>query len=419
MSQFHYRCSECSATYNADRVNYACGQEGGNLDVVLDYASISSMHSPQRISANPDGSMWRYQPLLPVDIPSASSGAVRTVGGTPFFRAERLESHRVGGKVWIKDDTRLPTASLKDRASALVVAFALERGIDRIITASTGNAGVALAGMAAAAGLDAVVIAPEDAPVAKVAQILVYGARLVLVRGGYSDAFDLTLQASHEMGWYCRNTGYNPLTVEGKKTVAFEICEQFTRAIGETDNDLWIVPDRVIVPVGDGNIITGLHKGFADLMALGWIENTPKLTGVQAEGSAAIANAWESGTTHIAPVVADTVADSISADRPSDGFRALRAARETGGEFATVTDEDILNGMITLARESGVFCEPAAAAVYAGWLELAERQCIAPDEQVVLLVTGHGLKDTDAVLQMTESAPKIEPSLVALRKVLN
>ena len=418
MSRFHYRCSECAATYNTDMVTYTCEQDGGNLDVILDYTSIRATHSPQRISANPDCSIWRYQPLLPVGMPSGSVGTLRTVGGTPFFRAERMESHGAGGKVWIKDDTRLPTASLKDRASALVVAFSLEQGIDRIITASTGNAGVALAGMAAAAGLEAAVVAPKNAPAAKVAQILVYGARLVLVRGGYSDAFDLALQAARELGWYCRNTGYNPLTVEGKKTVAFEICEQFTRATGEPCNDRWVVPDRVIVPVGDGNIITGIHKGFVDLMALGWIETIPKLTGIQAQGSAAIANAWNSGTSQIVPVDADTVADSISADSPSDGFRALRAVRETGGVFITVTDEAILVAMSALARESGVFVEPAAASVYAGWLELVARQRIAPDEQVVLVATGHGLKDTDAALQITDSVPTIESSLVALRAAL-
>ncbi|MDP6792615.1 MAG: pyridoxal-phosphate dependent enzyme, partial [Anaerolineales bacterium] len=238
-------------------MTYTCGREGGNLDVVLDYASIRATHSPQSISANPDGSVWRYQSLLPVGMPPGSSGALRTVGGTPFFRAERMEGYGAAGKVWIKDDTRMPTASLKDRASALVVAYALENGIERIITASTGNAGVALAGMAAAAGLDAVVVAPEGAPAAKVAQISVYGARLVLVSGSYSDAFDLTLQAAREMGWYCRNTGYNPLTVEGKKTVSYEICEQFTRVIGEPVSGRWVVPDRIIVPVGDGNIMTG------------------------------------------------------------------------------------------------------------------------------------------------------------------
>ena len=419
MTQIQLRCSVCAATYRDDAGTFVCAQDGGNLDVVLDYESIRAAHSPKSISSDPDGSIWRYQPLLPVGTPPESTGTLRTVGDTPYFRSQRLESKGTGASVWIKDDTRLPTASLKDRASAVVVAHALENGIERIITASTGNAGVALAGMAAAAGLEAVVVAPENAPTAKVAQILVYGARLVLVRGGYSDAFDLTVRAAQQLGWYCRNTGYNPMTAEGKKTVAFEICEKFTRASGEMANDLWVVPDRVVVPVGDGNIITGVHKGFKDLKALGWIEKIPKLTGVQAKGSAAIANAWESNSAQITPVVAKTVADSISAARPSDGVRALRAAKETDGGFVTVTDEAILAAMSILARDAGVYAEPAACATYAGLRELSERGDITPDEHVVLLVTGHGLKDTDAALHIMESAPAIEPSLDALWDALN
>lgn len=419
MVQFHYRCAECKAKYTADRVIYACEQDGANLDVALDYGAISAKQTPQRISSNPDRSIWRYEPLLPVYMPPASTGILRGVGGTRFFRAERIQGDGAGCRVWIKDDTGLPTASLKDRASALVVAFALERGIDRIITASTGNAGVALAGMAAAAGLEAVVVAPANAPVAKVAQILMYGARLVLVRGGYSEAFQLTIKAARELGWYCRNTGYNPLTSEGKKTVAFEICEQFTQALGEPADGRWSVPDRILIPVGDGNIISGIHKGFVDLMALGWIERMPKLHGVQAEGSAAIANAWKCGVTHIESVKADTVADSISADSPSDGRRALRAVADTGGGFSIVSDDEILAAMSDLARKSGVFAEPASAAVYAGWLDLTKRQGIELDEDVVLLMTGHGLKDTEAALRPTDDVREIEPSVEALRGALD
>ena len=419
MAQFHYRCSNCDATYDSHQMMYECAQEGSNLDVVLDYDAIRGAHSPQSIAANRDPSIWRYESLLPVATPSDCSGSLRVVGGTPLFRAKQLENDRKGAQVWVKDDTRLSTASLKDRASAVVVAYALENRIKRIITASTGNAGVALAGMAAAAGLESVVVVPEAAPAEKLAQILVYGARLVLVRGTYSDAFDLTLQAAREMGWYCRNTGYNPLTVEGKKTVAFEICEQFNLAVGDSDDDQWIVPERVVVPVGDGNIITGIHKGFKDLMALGWINSIPKLTGVQATGSSAIANASESSNMQIAPVVADTIADSISADRPSDGHRALRAVRETRGVFVTVSDDEIIDAMFALARNSGIFAEPAGAAGYAGYRKLEQLERILPDERVVLLVTGHGLKDTAAALQNSGSMSSIEPSLEALCEALN
>ena len=418
MVEFQYHCSECAAEYPSDRVTYTCEQDGANLDVALDYGAISAKYTPQSISSNTDRSMWRYEALLPVTIPPASTGIVRRVGCSPFFRAGRIEGDGGGGKVWIKDDTSLPTASLKDRASALVVAFALERGIDRIITASTGNAGVALAGMAAAAGLEAVVVAPANAPVAKVAQILMYGAKLVLVRGGYSEAFDLTIRAARELGWYCRNTGYNPLTAEGKKTAALEICEEFTEQCGRRTDGRWSVPDRILVPVGDGNIISGIHKGFMDLMALGWIERMPKLNGVQAEGSAAIANAWKRGDKDIKPVRADTVADSIAADSPSDGSRALRAAADTNGGISTVGDGEIMAAMVRLASKSGVFAEPASAAVYAGWLGLSMGRGIERGEHVVLLMTGHGLKDTEAALGSRDDLGEIEPSVEALRAVL-
>ena len=292
-------------------------------------------------------------------------------------------------------------------------------GADRIITASTGNAGVALAAMAHAAGLTATVLVPESAPAAKIAQLMIYGAELYLVRGNYDDAFALSRNAALNLGIYCRNTAFNPFTAEGKKTAAFEICEQLGARQNKGPESAWCAPDRVYVSVGDGNIISAVHKGMVDLQRLGWIDKLPKLIGVQAEGSAAIANAFANDTEEIEPVIASTIADSIAADRPSDGLRALRAVRQSGGTYLTVSDEAILQGMVALAEDATVFAEPAAAAAYAGMLQQAADGQIDPDEQVVVLITGNGLKDIGAASRACASPPTIDASMGALQRAFS
>ena len=393
---------------------YICLKDGGNLDVLLDVGSIRKRGSPEQISASSDGSMWRYLPLLPVDDPGYPNSVLRAVGWTPLLKAERLGTDLGLAELWLKDDGRNPTASFKDRASALVVVRAREVGAETVITASTGNAGAALAGMAAAAGLPAVILAPRTAPPAKVAQLLIFGARVILVEGSYDEAFDLTLEAAQAFGWYCRNTGYNPFTAEGKKTAAFEICEQLTPG---RSKGLWATPDAVFVSVGDGNILSGLHKGFTDLFELGWIERIPRLYGVQSSGSAAVANAFRSGSSSIQPVKATTLADSIAVDLPRDGIRALRAARETGGAVFTVEDSAILEAIRTLGQ-AAVFAEPAAAASYAGVARGVEEGLIGSTDQVVAVITGSGLKDVSAALRAAGSPLVIEPTLKALKAAL-
>jgi threonine synthase len=324
----------------------------------------------------------------------------------------------------LKDDGRNPTASFKDRASAVVVARAQEIEAKVIITASTGNAGAALAGMAAAAGRPAVILAPKTAPPAKVAQLLVFGARVILVDGTYDQAFDLTLEAAQAFGWYCRNTGYNPFTAEGKKTAAYEICEQLTATTAGTVGAKhasplqWHSPDAVFVSVGDGNIISGLHKGFRDLYELGWIEHVPRLFGIQSTGSAAVANAFARGSESIEPVRADTLADSISVDLPRDGLRALRAATQTGGAYLTVTDGEILEAIAALGKREAIFSEPAAAAAYAGIVKAAGAGLVGPEDEIVVMLTGSGLKDTRAAMQAAGEAKIIEPRLEALQRIL-
>ncbi len=416
-----YQCSLCGQTYAPGQADYVCPQHPdlGNLDVLLDYASIGAAASPASLANSPRNSLWRYLPLLPVADPGFHHTPLGAAGGTPLYRAERLGEKLGLRRLFIKDDGRNPTASFKDRASAVVVARAREIQADVIVTASTGNAGAALAAMAAAVGQPAVIFAPETAPPAKVAQLLMFGARVLLVRGNYDQAFDLSVAASREFGWYCRNTGYNPFTVEGKKTASYEICEQLGPALGRAPGAAWAAPDRLFVSVGDGNILSGIHKGFKDLCALGWIDHMPQLMGVQATGSAACANAWAAGTETITPVAAATLADSISVDLPRDGVRAVRAVRETGGAFLTVTDDEILAAMAALGRDAAVFAEPAGAAAHAGLIKALSQGLVKPNEVVVVLNTGSGLKDVKSAMQAVAQAPVVEPDLGAVKEVIS
>ncbi|MCB9110891.1 MAG: threonine synthase [Anaerolineales bacterium] len=422
MNKFNgYRCSICGTEYLPGQVTYTCPKDGGNLDVVLDYDAIKKKFHPEDIKSRTDFSLWRYLPLLPVNEPAGSSTPLHAAGWTPVFALPRL-AEKLGLKhLWLKDESRNPTASFKDRASALVVTRARELKSEIVVTASTGNAGAALAGMAAAVGQKAVIFAPKSAPQAKVAQLLIFGAKVILVDGTYDDAFDLTVKASNEFGWYCRNTGYNPFTLEGKKTAAFEIWEWWIEAHrdwhkkdGELDSH---TPLTIFVSVGDGNIISGIHKGFKDLLALGWIPNMPRIIGVQAEGSAAIANAFHAGNETIQPVSATTIADSISVDLPRDGIRAVRAATHTDGTYITVSDDEIIKAIAELGT-MGIFAEPAGAAAYAGLVKGASLGVVGSEAPVLVMNTGSGLKDVRAALQAVQSAPVIEPTLEAVKKVL-
>ncbi|MDY6866418.1 MAG: threonine synthase [Chloroflexota bacterium] len=408
----HFTCSLCGAEYAPGEVTYTCPKDGGNLDVVLDYQALKGQFTPDHFMPLPEASLWRYLNLLPVHDPGGKNTPLHHAGWTPVYKPTRLAKKLGLKNLWIKDESPNPTASFKDRASAIVVARAAEIGADVIVAASTGNAGAALAGMAAAVGVKAVIFAPRTAPPAKIAQLLVFGARVLLVDGTYDQAFDLSIQASEEFGWYNRNTGFNPFTAEGKKTAAFEIWEQVIRSLPQQGQPL-----TIFIPVGDGNIISGVHKGFKDLDAMGWLRQMPRIIGVQSEGSAAVANAFYKGNEEIEAVHADTLADSISVDLPRDGVRALRAARETGGTYLTVPDEDILAAVAELGWV-GIFAEPAAAAAYAGLVKAVDDGILKPDDPTLVLNTGSGLKDVKAAMQAVTEAPVIEPSLDDVKEVL-
>lgn len=349
-------------------------------------------------------SLWRYNSILPV-VEEASRPQL-SVGWTPLYHSARLASTYGVKNVFIKDDGRNPTGSLKDRASAIGIAKALDFKRPVIACASTGNAASSLSGFAAVAGLKSYIFVPEQAPTAKVTQLLVYGATVVLVKGDYTDAFNLATAAIDKYGWYNRNCAINPYLVEGKKTCAMEIAEQLD----------WDVPDRVFISVGDGCCIGGLYKGFSDLKELGLIDRLPRIVGVQAEGARPIYDAVKTGASRVAFGKADTLADSISVGAPRNWAKALRAVRKTEGDMLTVTDGEILAAMPELARSSGVFGEPAGAAAFAGFKKAALSGLLKGAERVAVIVTGNGLKDIVNAQKSVGKAAAIASDLTDLER---
>ena len=407
-------CLSCLAHHDLGSDHFTCPSCRGNLELVYDYPAAGEALRAG-LAGSEECSILRYLPLLPIS--EARLYPPLLVGWSPLMGPERLRAHLGMPRLLLKDDSRNPSASFKDRASAVALAHAREQDARMICAASTGNAGSSMACLAASVGQPSVVFVPRGAPRAKVAQLLTFGARVFAVNGSYDDAFDLSLEASEAYGWYNRNTGTNPYTREGKKTCALEVCEQLG----------WEPPDRVLVPVGDGNIISGIWKGFRELMACGMIDRLPRVVAVQSTRSAAVARTVERlrgelpdppGKMSIEPVQATTLADSISVDMPRDGVAAVRAVIESKGSAVTVSDEEILQAMGELARLSGVFAEPAGATAYAGLKAMLASGEMDQEERVVLLVTGNGLKDTTSALKAAGEPTVIEPSLKALEAVL-
>lgn len=399
------RCIRCAkdTQLGSDAV-YTCAC-GGNLLVQYDLAAVRRELTRERLATDADCSLWRYSPLLPVQ---GRTHATRLgVGGTPLLDAPALAQRLGLERLQLKDETRHPSASLKDRAGAVALAVAHERRETRVAGASTGNAASSLACLAARTGMKTTIFLPEAAPPAKVAQILLFGATVIAVRGTYDQAFELCLQACREYGWYNRNTGFNPFTREGKKTVSFEIAEQ--RA--------WSVPDWVVVPVGDGNILSGVWKGFVELFELGLVDRTPRLLAAQAQGSNAVTLAVQTDG-KIRPVSGVTLADSISVSLPRDGEAAVKAVRDSKGVAIAVPDDEILEAMRLLARTEGVFAEPAAATAIACLKRAVERGQLPPGASVVALVTGSGLKDVASAMKAAGAPNLIDPELGALKRLL-
>ena len=401
------KCVLCGAEYAPDEVLYVCPKHGdeGILDVVYDYDLIRRRLTRESLTASGDRSIWRYKPLLPVH--PESPVPPLTVGWTPLHPAQRLREHLGLTDLWLKDDTHNPSASFKDRASAVGIVKAQELGRVLIVAASTGNAAASLACLSASVGVRNVIFVPESAPQAKIAQLLVFGATVIAVQGSYDQAFDLCAEFCRRSGAYSRNTATNPMLSEGKKTLALEIWEQLG----------FRAPEFVVVPVGDGCIIGGLWKGFHDLLQLGFIDHMPRLVGVQAEGCQPIKRAFETGQA-VQTVQPQTMADSIAVGQPRDALKALRALRDSDGFMVAVSDQQILDAMGLLARKTGVFGEPAGVTGFAGLLKALSQNRLDPGERVVVVVTGNGLKDVDSALRASIEPTEIEPSLEAVDREL-
>ena len=399
------RCVKCGKTYEAvpDLTTCECG---GILDIVYDYDYIKSVFTKETLKNRQNFTMWRYRELLPVE--DTTPDPPLRVGWSPLYAADRLAEQLGIAKLYVKDDGLNPTASLKDRASAMAVAKAREAGAKVIACSSTGNAASSLAGNAAAAGFETYIFVPSRAPKGKVAQLMTFGATVISVQGSYEDTFELSKAAIDRWGWYNRNAAINPYLSEGKKTVSLEIMEQLN----------WVVPDYIAISVGDGCTIAGLWKGLKDLYAIGFIDRLPRLISAQAAGCCPLNRAIaENQPWH--PMEENTLADSIAVGVPRNADKALMAIRESNGLVVNVTDEEIMAAQKLLGRTCGVFGEPAGVTGTAGLKKLCEEGKIKKDATVVSVVTGNGLKDVANAIAFCGEPISIPGSMDELLKAFD
>ncbi len=403
----NYECTICHKIYDKNEDIYTCKVcgEKGILDINYDYEALKEVINLDYFKNNHDYTMWRYKLLMSINDIDYSN--TLRVGWTPLYRSNNLEKILGLKKLYIKDEGLNPTASLKDRASAVACAKAIEKNVSTISCSSTGNAASSLAGNAARMGLKTVIFVPKRAPKGKLAQLSIYGAKVIMVDGDYKDTFNLSRVAIEHFGWYNRNAAINPHLVEGKKTVALEIAEQHN----------FKVTDWVVVSVGDGCTIGGIYKGFYDLLNLGLIARIPKILGVQSDGCSPFYTAFIEGC----PLVeADelTIADSIAVGIPRNPIKAQKAVLESNGTWITVSDEEILKAMKILGSKEGIFGEPAGVAGFAGVINALQQQIIRHEETVTVIVTGNGLKDTENALKAAKDPVLLKPDLNDLIKYM-
>ncbi|QTA37207.1 threonine synthase [Thermosipho ferrireducens] len=396
---YKLKCISCETYYDPDEILYTCpkcGDRLGTLEIVYDYDNIVIKKS----ELDPYDSIFQFKKILPI-----SNSAYQTylhVGGTPLYSFKGLLGIK---EVFVKYDGTNPTGSYKDRATAIAISKAYEFGFKNIYCASTGNAASSLAGLTAPTDLETFIFVPASAPIAKITQLYVYGANVIQIDGSYDEAFDISMKIGQKKRWYSRNSAINPYLLEGKKTGALEVAVQ-------TDFE---VPDTIFVGVGDGTVISSLYKGFYDFMQIGLIDKIPKIIGVQAQGADAIARVFEKGEPFTPEdIEAKTIADSISVGKPRDVIKACKYVQKSGGTFLRVSDEEILNAIVELAEETGVFGEPAGASAYAGLKKALSLGLISRDERVCVFVTGNGLKDVrsiESLVRLEKIPPKIETVL--------
>ncbi len=400
MAVSHLQCKECKASYPLEAL-YVCEQCFGPLEVAYEH---SPSHTDvgelrRRIQGGPQN-IWRYADFLPLSggPPGPSHRLASRVGlpagCTPLIRADRL-AHQLGlREVWVKNDAANPTHSFKDRVVSVAVARARELGFQTIACASTGNLANSVAAHGAALGLDSYVFIPADLEEQKVLATGVYGTKLIAVEGTYDDVNRLCTELSAERDWAFVNVNLRPYYAEGSKTLAFEIAEQLG----------WELPDRCVVPVASGSLFTKIAKGFEEWRELGLLDDAsgsqpelPRMNGAQAEGCSPVASAFAEGHQVCRPVKPETIAKSLAIGNPADGPYALELARRSGGSVDCVSDEEIRAGIALLAQTTGIFTETAGGVTTAVLAKLAARGDIDPEERVVLVITGEGLKTLDAV----------------------
>jgi len=397
------RCVKCGTQFDPRKVVYSCQSCGERLDVTYDYEAIGDRISKDVIAGRQEAPCLKYGLLLPIfdfnKVPTLGEGA------TPLVHCRRLGEELKVGELYVKDETRNPTGVFKDRATVIAANKALELKKEVVSIASTGNAAASMAAYAAKASLTCIVFVPEDTPVGKLSQSIAYGAKVVQIKGNYDQAYDLAVEASNVFGWYNCNPANNPFRTEGKKTLAYEICEQFD----------WVPPDWVIVPVGNGCNLAGIWKGLKEFNELDFISQKPRMVAIQPTGADTLVSAFKQKAESFAPIIPRTIAGALAIGKPRNYLKAMKSLKESNGIAESVTDEEILQAQSLLARTEGIFSEPGGAAPLAGLIKLVRNGVIDSRDRVCCVATGNGLKDPEAPLRIATKPTPIAPTVEALR----
>lgn len=403
----HQECINCHAKYEIDEIVYFCEKCGDILEIKLDLTNVAETIKNSEWKKTPL-SVWRYRNFMPIH--EATKLVTLNEGGTGLHRSDRLAAELGLTNLWVKNEGENPTGSFKDRGMTVGVTKAVELGARHVICASTGNTSASLAAYAARAGIKCTVLIPSGKiAYGKLSQAMIHGAKVLQVRGNFDEALEFVLKlAEKHKSIYLLNS-INPFRIEGQKSLGYEVCEQLN----------YEAPDRLIVPVGNAGNISAIWKGFSEFYKLGLIKNLPKMTGIQASGSAPIAQAIKGHKDKIVPVAKpETVATAIRIGAPVSWKKAINAIHESHGTAETVTDEEILDAQKMLARIEGIFVEPASASSIAGLKKLVRNGIINKDERVVCVTTGHGLKDPDTAISLSEKPVEVDAEMSAIENAL-
>ena len=403
----HQECINCGTKYDINDIVYFCRKCGDILEVKYDFSELAQKLDKSDWREVPL-SVWRYKDFMPIE--DVSRIVSLNEGGTGLHSCHKLGKKLGLIQLYVKNEGENPTGSFKDRGMTVGVSKANELGAKNVICASTGNTSASLAAYAAKAGMNCTVLIPSGKiAYGKLSQAMIYGAKVLQVRGNFDESLDFVFKIAEKHPSIYLLNSINPFRVEGQKSLGFEICDQLD---GEA-------PDRVVVPVGNAGNISAIWKGFTEYHELGFIEKLPKMTGIQAAGSAPIAQMIKTGSKEMVPVKSpETVATAIRIGAPVSWKKAVNAIRNSGGTAETVTDDEILTAQKLLARVEGIFVEPASASSIAGLIKLVNRGVIAKDERVVCVTTGHGLKDPDTAVKMSEKPIEVDAEMTAIENAL-